>query len=135
MAIVKMNEFSLFAFDSSKEDLLHELQKFEYVHFTNLGVDESLSELGLKNVKVPEKLMEIDDGLNRVSGSIKILSKFHEKPTGIKAMQEGVGTYTFDELEEKALSIDYKETLDGVEELWGRREALKHEKEKARRSE
>ena len=132
MAIVKMNEFSLFAFDSSKEDLLHELQKFEYVHFTNLGVDETLSELGLKNVKVPERIMEIDDQINRVGNGIKILSKFHEKPSGIKAMKEGVITYTFDELEEEALSIDYKETLDGVEELWGRMEALKHEKEKAR---
>ncbi len=132
MAIVKMNEFSLFAFDSVKEDLLHELQKFEYVHFTNLGVDETLSELGLKNVRVPESLMEIDDDINNVSYAISVLSKFHIKPKGIKAMQEGVKTYTFNELEEQALSIEYKEILGEVDTLWKRMESLKLEKEKAK---
>jgi len=35
MAIVKMSKFSLFVFDSERETLLNELQKFKYVHFVN----------------------------------------------------------------------------------------------------
>ncbi|MGM0396164.1 MAG: V-type ATP synthase subunit I [Bacillota bacterium] len=132
MAIVKMSEFSLFAFDSDKEDLLHELQKFEYVHFTNLGVDETLSELGLRNIREPENLMKIDDDISKVSHTINILSRFRTKPTGIKAMKEGVKTYTFQELEDQALSIDYKPILEKVESLWKTRDSIKQEKEKAK---
>ncbi len=46
MAIVKMSNFNLFAFDSNRDDLLHELQKFEYVHFVDLDEDQDLKEEG-----------------------------------------------------------------------------------------
>ena len=52
MAIVKMSKFNLFAFNSDRENLLHELQKFKYVHFINLNKNDSLKEIGLKNVEV-----------------------------------------------------------------------------------
>jgi len=51
MAIVKMSRFSLFAFDSDRDDLLRELQNFGYVHFVNLDEDEALKEEGLVNVE------------------------------------------------------------------------------------
>ena len=46
MAIVKMNSFSLFTFDDDRDKLLHELQKFGDVHFTNLNEDKTYEEEG-----------------------------------------------------------------------------------------
>ncbi|NMA48205.1 MAG: hypothetical protein GX947_00295, partial [Tissierellia bacterium] len=132
MAIVKMTEFSLFAFDSEKENLLHELQKFEYVHFQNLEQNNSLSEMGLRSVKVPESLVAIDEDLSRVNTSIETLSKYHQKESGIKAMKAGLDTYTFEELEQKASEIDYMPIYQNVRELWSKRESFKAQKDKSK---
>src|SRR5690554_4786558 len=105
MAIVNMSNFSLFAFDSERENLLHELQKFKYVHFLNLNEDESLKEIGLKNVEVPESIVENDEEVSKVKYIIDILSKYDKREKGIKAMKLGLDTYDFKELEQKALSI------------------------------
>ena len=51
MAIVKMSKFSLLTFAAKKEELLHELQKFQYVHFLNLKENEDLLELGSRKSK------------------------------------------------------------------------------------
>ncbi len=131
MAIVKMTEFSLFAFDSEKENLLHELQKFEYVHFQNLEQDNALLEMGLKSVRVPEGLVAIDEDLSRVNTSIEILSRYHQKESGIKAMKTGLDTYTFEELEKRASEIDYMPIYQNVRELWNKRESLKGQKDKS----
>ncbi len=132
MAIVKMTEFSLFAFDSEKENLLHELQKFEYVHFLDLEQDEDLTEMGLRSVKVPENLVAVDEDISRVNAGIDILSKYHHKESGLKAMRTGLSNYTFEELEEKASEIDYMPIYQNVRELWRKREGFKGEKDKSR---
>ena len=127
MAIVNMSNFSLFTFHSERENLLHELQKFKYVHFSNLNEDESLKEIGLKNVEIPESLVEIDEEILKAKYIIDILSKYDQRETGIKAMKEGLDTYDFIELEKKAESIDY---LPIYEELRGyntKKEALAQE--------
>lgn len=132
MAIVKMTEFSLFAFDSEKENLLHELQKFEYVHFQDLEQDNGLSEMGLRSVKVPESLVAIDEDISRVNAGIEILSKYHQKESGIKAMKTGLDNYTFEELEQKASEIDYMPIYQNIRELWNKREKFKGEKDKSK---
>jgi len=73
MAIVKMNKFNLFVFDSERDNLLHELQKFEYVHFVNLEEDESLPRSAL--IKVANKY-NLKTPLNVVFGSSKPERKF-----------------------------------------------------------
>ncbi len=130
MAIVKMSEFSLFAFDSSKEKLLHELQKFEYVHFLNLEDREDISDLGLKKVRVPEKIVSVEEDLAKVNHSIEILSKFYKKETGIAAMKKGLETYTFQELEDEALRIEYLPMYENVNNLWKKRDAIRQSVEK-----
>ena len=40
MAIVKMDKFNLFSFENNRKSLLDILQKFNYVHFNDLVVDE-----------------------------------------------------------------------------------------------
>ena len=107
MAIVKMSNFSLFAFDSERENLLHELQKFKYVHFLNLDKDAAIKQEGLRSVQVPESIVAVDEEISRVSYAIDILSKYHIRESGIKALKKGLEDFNFRELEEKANSIDY----------------------------
>lgn len=117
MAIVKMSNFSLLAFDTEKDTLLHELQKFEYVHFVNLDKEKDLIDDDLTSVKVPESIVEIDDEITKVKYSIDLLSKYEIKETGIKTMIEGKDNYSFTELENKALSIDYTPTYEKLREV------------------
>lgn len=127
MAIVKMSNFSLFAFDSERENLLHELQKFQYVHFLDQDKDESLRVEGLKSVQVPESMLEIEEEISRVSYAINILSKYHIKETGIKAMQEGLESFNFKELEARATNIDYIPLYNQLREIWTKKESLSQE--------
>lgn len=130
MAIVKMSNFSLFAFDSERENLLHELQKFEFVHFLNLNKDESLKEIGLKSVEVPEKILDIDESISKVNYTLDILSKYHIRETGIKGMQKGLESFTYTDLEERAKSIDYLPIHEQLKDLWTRKEGLNQDIEK-----
>lgn len=117
MAIVKMSNFSLLAFDTERDALLHELQKFEYVHFVNLDKEKDLIDDDLNSIKVPESIVEIDDEISKVKYSIDLLSKYAIKETGIKTMIEGNDNYSFAELENKALSIDYTPTYEKLRNI------------------
>lgn len=127
MAIVKMSNFSLFAFDSEKENLLHELQKFKYVHFINLDKDKVIKQEGLKSVRVPENIVAVDEEISRVSYAIDILSKYHIRESGIKALKKGLEDFSFKELEEKANSIDYFPLYNKLRGLWAEKENLRQE--------
>lgn len=122
MAIVKMSQFSLFAFDDHKEELLKHLQRFEYVHFSNLEEDRSLANLGLKGVRTPVEFTEVEEQLTKINGCIDTLAKYAVKETGLKAMKKGQDTYTFAELEERSLQVDTEGLCRSVRELWKVRE-------------
>ncbi|HHY77574.1 MAG TPA: V-type ATP synthase subunit I [Clostridiales bacterium] len=127
MAIVKMSSFSLFAFDSKRENLLHELQKFKYVHFQDLDEDKSLIDEGLQSVEVPESLVEIEEEIIKVKYSIDLLSKYYVRDSGIKALMKGKESFSFDELENKASKIDYHGVYNKLKELDTNKEALNQE--------
>lgn len=127
MAIVKMSSFNLLAFDSERENLLHELQKFNYVHFLDLAKDESLREIGLKNVEVPEEIVAIDEKVSRVKNAIDILSKYTIKESGIKAMQNAPDALDFEELEGKVLNIDYNELSYQIKEITSKKDLIGQE--------
>ena len=127
MAIVKMSSFNLLAFDIERENLLHELQKFNYVHFIDLEQDESLKEIGLENVHVPENIVAINEKISKVNKGIEILSDYETKESGIKALKEGVETLNFEELEERAQQIDYDKICNQVISLNSNIEALHQE--------
>jgi V/A-type H+-transporting ATPase subunit I len=124
MAIVKMSKFNLFAFNSDRENLLHELQKFKYVHFINLNKNDSLKEIGLKNVEVPESIVALDEEISKVKYGIEILSHFYEKESGLGAMKKGLETLNFDELEERDSKIDYINLYNQLKDLNDKKEML-----------
>jgi len=107
MAIVKMSKFSLFVFDSERDNLLHELQKFKYVHFLNLEDEEDLKEEGLESVSIPESIGAVNEEISKVKYAIDLLSKYYVRDSGVKAMIKGKETLTFEELEKKASEYDY----------------------------
>lgn len=127
MAIVNMSKFSLFAFDSRREELLHALQKFEYVHFDDVNHDESLEDLGLSSVEIPENIVAIDEDITKVGYSIDILSKYDSRDTGLKGMKEGAATFTFEELEDFARNLDTDSIYDKVKSIWESKESTKQE--------
>lgn len=127
MAIVKMSSFSLFAFDSERDDLLHELQKFSYVHFSDLANDEALKGEGLRDVVVPEGITEVDQDIANIKYALEILSKNDSRETGLKAMIKGKANFTLEGLEEAALSYDYKPVFESLKDKMGKVEGLNQE--------
>lgn len=117
MAIVKMNNFSLFTFDSEKESLLKELQKFGYVHFTDLNAEDSILEEGLSELEPSRKLEQIEKEIQNVEYTIDLFKKYDTRDTGIKKMIKGLDTYTYEELEEKANLFDYNENFSEVKKI------------------
>lgn len=116
MAIVKMSEFNLFAFDHDRTHLLHELQKFEYVHFLCLDNDDELKEDGLVSIEVPESIAGVEEEIREIKYSLDILSNYHESETGINALRKGLDSYSFNELEERASKIDYLSIYNEIKE-------------------
>lgn len=100
MAIVKMNKFNLYAFESQKETLLRNLQKFEGVQFKNLHESLSEEEDGFLNTASEnDTIHKIENQLSKVKFSIEFLERFIQKEGGLKALKEGKKTLTFDEVE------------------------------------
>ena len=77
MAIVKMDKFNLFSFENDRASLLDILQKFNYVHFNNLEVDDK--EDYVKKVKNQEKLARIDEERSKLEYAINSIEKFLEE--------------------------------------------------------
>ena len=117
MAIVKMNSFSLFTFDADRDKLLHELQKFGDVHFTNLSQDKAYEEEGLKALEEPYELVEVDEEIQSVRFALDLLKNYDDRETGIKGMIKGKKNYTFPQLEEKVAAYDYHPIIQKLREL------------------
>ncbi|MFH5837109.1 V-type ATP synthase subunit I [Proteiniclasticum sp. C24MP] len=130
MAIVKMSSFSLFTFDSDRERLLHELQKFGSVHFTDLKADETLSEEGLETLEVPADLAVIDEQIQSVKYALDLLKQYDDRESGIKAMIKGKDSFTFQELEDKVADFDYDPIISEFRALTGKIDHLSQEEMK-----
>lgn len=130
MAIVKMNRFSLFVFESDKEKLLHELQKFNYVHFQDLKEKSDYMEMGLENGNVPENIVRVEEEITKVKYGIEKLSKYDTRATGLKAMKEGKEVLEFTELEKRAESFKYQPIYEKLKAIGLSMETIKTEKEK-----
>ncbi|MCY6356473.1 V-type ATP synthase subunit I [Clostridium sp. ZS2-4] len=120
MAIVKMNKFTLFAFENEKEALLERLQRFEAVQFIDLQSKLENEELSfLKSAAEDKEISSRENDLSKIKFSLEFLKSYIDKEGGIQALKKGKKVITFDELEEQIKNIDwisiYKE-LKGKEE-------------------
>lgn len=130
MAIVKMSKFTLLTFGEERGRLLHELQKFQYIHFQDLNKNEELVELGLHKIEVPERIASVNEEINKVKFSIDVLSRYREKQNGIQALKEGMETLDFNDLEEKAQNIQYEPIYENIRSLVSKQDEVTKEIEK-----
>lgn len=133
MAIVKMSNFGLFTFDSDREKLLHELQKFGYVHFTDLKEQSAYLEEGLETLEIPYEVSEVEEKIQSVKFAMDLLKRYDDRETGMKAMIKGKNSFTFEELEKKVAQFDYEPVVDKFRELTRKIDLISQEelKEKA----
>ncbi|WAA10116.1 hypothetical protein [Fervidibacillus albus] len=89
MAIVEMNQFTLFVLSEKREALLKELQHFKYVHFLDLKKNEKLKEWGLSRIDVNDSLEAIEDDLHKIIFSMNELAAYAQRPNMLQKYKNG----------------------------------------------
>ena len=92
MAIVKMNKFTLLVFESEREKVLEELQKFQGVEFINLQKEELLEEnehlKDLYKDDVASHYSECEEKISKIKHSLEFLRNYIPPKSLLKAMKE-----------------------------------------------
>ena len=123
MAIVKMSQFQLLAFEGDREKLLKELQKTGIVHFKNLSQieDEVLTELD--RLPAGEYASGSESELSKIAFALSKIEPFYKKPSAraprraltFEEFDSFVGTYDYNGAYESIKSIDEKIKTLGAE--------------------
>ena len=120
MAIVKMNKFTLLAFESMRERILEELQKFEGVEFINLQREELLEEnqhlRDLSKDSVLSDYSKYEESLSKIKFSLEFLKNYIPPKSALKAMKEGKREMTFGELKKRVEDSNWQELYSEVKE-------------------
>ncbi|HEY5524287.1 MAG TPA: V-type ATPase 116kDa subunit family protein, partial [Clostridium sp.] len=130
MAIVKMNKFTLLAFESQKAKLLEELQSFSEVEFINLQDDEILEKnedlIDLYKDDSGSQYAKCEEKLSMAKFALQFLKEYIPKKSGLKAMREGKKELTLKEIEDQVLESSWEETYDKVKEKEDRINSLEN---------
>ncbi|WP_036730391.1 V-type ATP synthase subunit I [Peptoniphilus mikwangii] len=124
MAIVRMSKFSLFSFDSDRQNLLNVLQKFKYIHFNTLASDD---EGFLTKIEAKEELLSLDESMSACKWSIDLLSGFLERSGTFEELKAGVKTFNLKEIENRATAYNFKDNYKYIYELVEKRNSLEQE--------
>ncbi|WP_163191713.1 V-type ATP synthase subunit I [Clostridium thermarum] len=120
MAIVKMNKFTLLAFESMRDKILEELQKFEGVEFINLQREELLEEnqhlKDLDKDAVLSDYTKYEENLSKLKFAIEFLRNYVPPKSSLKAIKEGKREMTYSELKNKVESSNWLELYSEVKE-------------------
>jgi V/A-type H+/Na+-transporting ATPase subunit I len=120
MAIVKMNKFTLLAFESKKEKLLEKLQAFSNAEFINLQ-DENIIENNeiLKDLtmdQIDSNLSKWEEQLLKVKYAIKFLENYLPKQSLIKSLRKEKVSLTMSELEDKVLNSNWEVAYEKIKQ-------------------
>ena len=117
MAIVKMNKFSLLAFEEKRSLLLDILQNFNYVHFNDLKVKED--ETYLKELTNSTKIQALDEKLDKLAFAIETSLKYSstEESKDFKRLD-------IDEVYKDSKNFDFNLIYDKLIKLVKEREGL-----------
>lgn len=131
MAIVKMNKFTLFAFENEKEALLERLQRFEAVQFIDLQSKLENEELSfLKSATEDKEILSRESDLSKIKFCLEFLKPYIDKEGGIEALKKGKKVITFDELEKQIKNIDWISIYEELREKEGKQNSLINERTK-----
>ena len=134
MAIVKMNKFTLLAFESKKEGLLERLQSFSNAEFIDLQ-DETLQEDNeiLKDLTkdvVDSDIAKWEEQLSKVKFALQFLQDYVPKQSGLKALREGKISLNLSELESQVKLSKWENIYDKVKSKDDELTKLENEKTK-----
>ena len=120
MAIVKMNKFTLLAFESKKDELLESLQAFSNAEFINLQDEERLENnkvlKDLTKDQVGSDMAKCEEQLSKVKFAMQFLENYVPKKSLIKALREEKISLTMEELEAKVLDSNLEEIYEKVKQ-------------------
>lgn len=120
MAIVKMNKFTLLAFESQKAELLEKLQSFSEVEFINLQDDDVIENnemlIDLNKDDSSSQYAKCEEKLSMAKFALQFLEEYIPKKSGFKAMKEGKKELTLKEIEGQVLNSSWEEIYDKVKD-------------------
>lgn len=134
MAIVKMNKFTLLAFESKKDALLEKLQGFSEVEFINLQNEDYLEDnKELKELfkdNIDSEFAKCEEELSKARFALDFLRTYVPQKSGLKAMREGKRTLTLNELKESVNKSNWQDLYEKLKEKEVHLANLENEKTK-----
>lgn len=120
MAIVKMNKFTLLAFESKKDELLEKLQSFSQAEFINLQ-DENLLENNevfqdLAKDLVDPEIAKWEEELSKTKFVLQFLKNYVPQQSLMKSLRQEKASLSMEELEQKVQSSNWEAIYDKVKE-------------------
>ena len=120
MAIVKMNKFTLLAFESKKNELLERIQNFSEVEFINLQ-DENIQEKNevlneLDKDQIDSDISRWEEELSKAKFALQFLKDYVPKQSLIKSLRKEKLSLTPKELEQRVINGDWESVYDRVKE-------------------
>ena len=134
MAIVKMNKFTLLAFESEKEKLLKKIQSSSEVEFINLQDEEKVegNEVfeSLNKDDLDAETTLIEENVSKTRSALDFLKEFVAEVGGLKALKAGKESLTLDELEVKVENSNWEVVYSEVNKMERELATLENEKTK-----
>lgn len=134
MAIVKMNKFTLLAFESQKAKVLERLQGFAEAEFVNLQDDSFLEDnevfSNLSKDNDDSEFVGCEEKLSMTKFALDFLKDYIPKKSALKAMKEGKRQLTLKELETEVMNNNWEEVYKKVKEKEEKIAGLESEKTK-----
>ncbi|MDK0735293.1 V-type ATP synthase subunit I [Clostridium perfringens] len=134
MAIVKMNKFTLLAFESEKEKLLKKIQSSSEVEFINLQDEEKVegNEVfeALSKDDLDAETTLIEENVSKTRSALDFLKEFVAEVGGLKALKAGKESLTLDELEVKVENSNWEVVYSEVKKMERELATLENEKTK-----
>lgn len=136
MAIVKMNKFTLLAFESEKEKLLEKLQVFSNAEFINLQDENFLQENEILKDLAKDKSDSIvtkwEEYLLKIKLTMNFLERYIPKQSLIKSLSTEKISLSISELKNKVLDCNLEEILDKINKYQALLADLENEKTRLR---
>ncbi|MGG5462261.1 V-type ATP synthase subunit I [Clostridium sp. B9] len=134
MAIVKMNKFTLLAFESEKEKLLKKIQSSSEVEFINLQSEEKAESNEvfetLNKDDLDSEALHIEENVSKTRSALDFLKEYVAEIGGIKALKAGKESLTLDELEVKVENSNWEVVYSEVKKMERELATLENEKTK-----
>lgn len=127
MAIAKMKKFNLFTFESLKEVLLEELQKFQGVQFIHIKDQNQENFDFLKADSQDNMISKLKDTKFKVKFCIDFISPYIGKNKGLKALPKEKKSYKTSNLKQLVMDSNWQNIYTNLKSLENKYNNVKNE--------